>query len=339
MLQIFQIGGRDTPLLEVTRLPRMPENAGKPGADELWLNLEDPDPAELKYAATLFKIPEDFLGDSLDPAERPRAAHASDAVLLIARASYHPELEPDAGGGPDGGPNGGPDKREEQSYPTVPIGIVIAENAIITICRVPGLVNDLLGPRIPAGRVRERVCIALRLLEKISTRFMKHLQKLDELSNRIEEAMQLSTRNEDLRRILQLEKTMVYFLNALKANALVLEKLLGSGFSWEGDEPEKLTDALIECRQAVEMAEIFTQIIANMSDIYASMISNNMNSVMKFLAGITLILMAPSIIVGAFGMNVPLPLENSRWGLPLISLGTALICWLLWRYLLKKHWM
>lgn len=335
MLQIFKIGGRGAPTLEVARLPRMPENAGKPGADELWLNLEDPDPAELKYAATLFKIPEDFLGDSLDPAERPRAAHAGDASLIIARASYHPELEPDAPGDPDGDP----DKREEQSYPTVPIGIVLTESAIITICRVPGLVSDLLGPHIPAGRARERVCIAMRLLEKISTRFMKHLQKLDELSNRIEEAMQLSTRNEDLRRILQLEKTMVYFLNALKANALVLEKLLGSGFNWEGDEPEKLADALIECRQAVEMAEIFTKIIANMSDIYASMISNNMNSVMKFLAAITLILMAPSIIVGAFGMNVPLPLENSRWGLPLISLGTALVCWLLWRYLLKKHWM
>jgi magnesium transporter len=152
--------------------------------------------------------------------------------------------------------------------------------------------------------------------------------------------MQKSTRNEDLKRILQLEKTLVYFLNSLKANALVLEKMLtNQAFDWDEEEHERLADALIECRQAVEMGEVFTQIIANMSDIYASMISNNMNMVMKFLTAITLILMAPAIIVGLYGMNVPLPFQDSPWALPIISLGTVAVCLALWRYLLRKHWM
>lgn len=329
MLQIFQLNAQENAGLEFIRLPRLPENAGANDEKNLWLNLEDPDPAELKYIAELFRLPEDFLSDPLDPAERPRAGHAEGATLIIARASYHPENSAE-----------GAARREEQSYPTVPVGIIITANSLVTVCRIPGLVADLLGQKLGAANTRVHIGIALKLLEKISIRFMKHLQKLDDLSNQIEEAMQEATRNEDLRRILQLEKTLVYFLNALKANALVLDKLMtGAGFVWHGDEKEHLADALIECRQAVEMGEIFTQITANMSDIYASMISNNMNTVMKFLTAITLILMAPSIIVGLYGMNVPLPFQESPWALPLISIGTVGVCWALWRYLLKKHWM
>lgn len=333
MLQIFQISENHGASLEFTRLPQMPENPTANENGSLWINLEDPDPAELKYVADLFMIPDDFLLDSLDPAERPRAARAEKATLIIARASYHPESNPASQS------DDAEKARAEQNYPTVPIGIVLTPSALVTVCRVPGLVSETLGNKAPGGG-RPHTCIALRLLEKISTRFMKHLEKLDALSNQIEEAMQRSTRNEDLKRILQLEKTLVYFLNALKANALVLEKLLGTtGYIWEEAEREHLTDALIECRQAVEMGEIFTQIIANMSDIYASMISNNMNFVMKFLTAITLILMAPTIVVGLYGMNVPLPFQEEAWALPLIIMATLAICWLLWRYLLKKHWM
>lgn len=330
MLQIFQISVEANAKITPVRLARIPEEyRHNAGGHFLWLNLEDPDQAELRHIAESCGLPDDFLNDPLDPAERPRAGHVEGAALIIAKASYRP-----AGNAPPGG-------GEEQNYSTVPIGVIITPNALITVCRVPGLAAELLSGGVIACGDRPHACLALKLLEKISSRFIRHLQKLDEASGQIEEAMQQSTRNEDLRRILQLEKTLVYFLYALKANALVLEKLLEnpSHYPWHPDERELLGDALIECRQAVEMGEIFAQIITNMSDIYASMISNNMNMVVKFLTAITLILMAPTIVVGLYGMNVPLPFQNSPWTLAAIAAGTVGICWALWRYLQKKHWM
>lgn len=335
MLQVFQLSVEAGARLNPVRLSEIPPGY-RPDAAEppLWLNLEDPEPAELKRIAELCKLPDDFLSDPLDQAERPRAGHVEGSSLIIAKASYHPDKS-GAGGEATGAGH------EEQEYPTVPLGIIITPGAIITVCRVPGLVAQLLPGGIAPGGGRPHVSVAIKLLEKISSRFIKHLQRLDEVSSQIEEAMQKSTRNEDLRRILQLEKTLVYFMYALKANALVLEKLLDNpaAYVWRPEERELLGDALIECRQAVEMGEIFTQIITNMSDIYASMISNNMNMVVKFLTAITLILMAPSIIVGLYGMNVPLPFQDAPWALAAIVSGTLGICWLLWRYLQKKHWM
>lgn len=329
MLQIFHIGSQPNGNIEFSGLEDMPEWAGKSDEQTVWVNMEDPNAAEIKYISDIFLVPDGFLSDPLDPAERSRASHMDDTTLIIARASYHSEKHSEA-----------VEICEEQNYPTVPIGIVISKGAIITVCRIPDLVKELLAGKINAGKSRKRVCMAARLLEKISTRFIRHLQKLDALTGEIEESMHQSTRNEDLRRILQIEKTLVYFLNAIKANALALEKLLtNTGFAWDAEERERLADALIECRQAVDMGEVFTQITGHMSDIYASMISNNMNTVMKFLAAVTLILMAPTIVVGLYGMNVPLPFQEKIWALPIIVMGIIGVCVFLWRFLLKRHWM
>jgi magnesium transporter len=177
MLQIFELRNQGGPAIAMERLPQMPEDASERENREFWINLEDPETAEIKYIADLFGLPEDFFSDPLDPAERPRASHVGEATLIIARSSHHPEQEADGAEPPE---------RAEQNYPTAPVGMVLIKNVTLTICRVPGLVDELCAGKIPVGKARQHPCIVLKLLEKISTRFIKHLQKLDEISNRIE---------------------------------------------------------------------------------------------------------------------------------------------------------
>jgi magnesium transporter len=147
-------------------------------------------------------------------------------------------------------------------------------------------------------------------------------------------------RNEDLVLMMHLEKTLVYFATALKGNSMVLEKISAlSSLTLHEEEQDLLQDALIECRQAVDMAEIYLQIMGSIGETSASMISNNMNTVMKFLAGVTVILMVPTIVAGIFGMNIPLPFQEHPLSLPAIIGLTLLICLALWKLLSRKHWM
>lgn len=329
MLQFFLLNRSDGENLEISRVAQLPANYQPSSNTPLWINLEDPDTAEVKYITELFNLPSDFLTDPLDPVECARASHTTSSSLIITIASYLPET-----------PTGEAVGHEEQAYQTIPIGIILLGETVLTVSRVPGLVSSLLSKKVIVEDARVNVCLALNILQKTSNRFIKHLQRLDEVSNQIEEAMRKSTSNEDLHRILQLAKTLVYFLNALKGNDLVLDKLLNSQiFSWEKGEREQLADALRDCRQAEGMADVYAQITANMSEIYASMISNNMNQVVKFLTAITLILTAPMIIASLYGMNVPLPFQESTWGLPAIVGATLAVCLLLWRFLSKKNWL
>lgn len=324
MLEIFQPNGKNLTLLD--EFPKQlnaqtPEqnSASKP---DCWINLAAPSLEELQIVSERLNIPMDFFTDSLDPAERPHLLHTEACTLIIARVSVKPP------------------KTSKYKYSTLPVGIVITSGAVVTVCRDAETVRSLVENKIHGGKSRERIRIALTVLQQISIRFIEHLEEFDNLTGDIEKAMRQSTRNEDLSNMMQLEKNLVYFLTALKSNALVLDNLLTSDSTvWEKGEKEILTDALTESRQAVSMAEIYSQVTSNMNDIFTSMVSNNMNSVVKFLTAVTLVLMAPTIIVGLYGMNVPLPFQESILALPLIGAGTVGVCWLLWRFLQRKHWM
>lgn len=324
MLHFFQPDGT-----KLVQLDGMPEHLHQPLSDgetanspDCWVNLADPSEEELQLVSEQFNIPRDYFIDSLDIAERPHLMHNDHCTLIIARVSTKPQ------------------DTSKYKYSTVPVGIIITPKAVVTVCRDAETVLSLVEHKIHDGQSRERVRIALTVLQQISIRFIEHLEEFDRLTGDIEAAMRQSTRNEDLSNMMQLEKNLVYFLTALKSNALVLDTMLTStSIHWEKGEKELLVDALTESRQAVSMAEIYSQVTSNMNDIFTSMVSNNMNSVVKFLTAVTLILMAPTIIVGLYGMNIPLPLQESTFALPLVGAGTVGVCWLLWRYLQKKHWM
>ena len=298
-------------------------------ARDCWINLADPTPEELGRVASELDIPYDFLTDSLDPAERPHMRQEGDIFLVICKA---PRRENERGEG----------RAEAGGLPfsTVPVGVVVTPYAVVTVCRDPLLGRQLVEGKRSDKHSRVGILLALTVLQQSSMIFINHLQELDNLTGELEERMRRSMRNEDLARMMQLEKTLVYFLTSLKGNAMVLEKIGGLQEPRLSQEArDLLVDALIECRQAVDMAEIYIQILGSVSEASASMISNNMNTVMKFLAAITLILMVPTIIVGVYGMNVALPFQDRPFVFALILAFTVIVCLLLWVFLSRKHWM
>lgn len=301
-------------------------------AEAFWLDADAPEPGELKKLADRHGVPMDYLTDSLDPSERPHAIIRENMVLVIARVSVQPKEE------------------EDLFFETVPLGVIITPEKVVTVCRKPGLARFLMESYLSHGGVLEEkgggtrprpgLMLALAVMQQSSVKFIKHLQALYEASGQIEQSMLKSMSNEELIRMMRVEKTLVYFLTSLKGNVMLMEKMQSSPIlKLQEAEAELLVDALTECRQAEQMAEVYSGIVSSVSNTFASMVSNNMNSVVKFLTAITLILMAPTIIVGLYGMNVPLPFQESAWTLPLLVVVTFGVCWGLWVYLSRKHWM
>ncbi len=291
-------------------------------APDCWADLSAPEPSELESVAAAFNIPFDYLIDSLDPAERPYFLVDEGNIIIIAKAPAR------AG------------KDAAEPYCAVTMGIIITPKAIVTVCRNHGLARSLAAKIKKNGHTRSRMALALELLKQLSISYIQYLQEIDDVTTSIEEYMQRAMRNEELRGMLQIQKALIYFITALKANAMVLDKLAAStSISLGPEERELLSDVMIESKQASQMAEIYAQIVGSMSDTCASMISNNMNIAMKILTGITLLLMPPSIIVGFFGMNVALPMQGSPWAALGITAGTVAITVALWLYLAKKRWL
>ncbi len=289
---------------------------------DCWINLADPEMPEIRKVKEALSLPGDFFTDALDPAERPRIETRGDVIFMAIRVSYPT---------PEG---------VRPPFMTLPVGIILTPSAIVTVSSSPRIVEKLLASKLPRLNSRDRMRMALALMQQASIGYVQDLEVIDGLTSLVEESMRQSMRNEELARMLHIEKTLVYFVTALKANNGILERLSNSTtIKLNEEERALLLDTVIECKQATETAEIYAQIVSSLSETFASMISNNMNQVMKFLTGITLILMGPSIVVGLFGMNVPLPFEQNAWALPLIVLGTVVICVVLWRYLVHKDWM
>lgn len=315
-----------------------------------WLNLASPSDEEISRAAAELGVRKDFITDSLDPAERPHALADGQTRLIICKVSS-----------PNPDPEGIP-------FKTVPLGIIITPEAVATICRhevlamhlassagfslsehaaplpqtapVDSTVAVLAGKAGDGQAARRGVLFALSLLQQSSIRFTSHLQQVDLLTAELEPRMHRPMRNQDLVRMMQIEKTLVYFATSLKGNNGVLDKIASNQFlELDSHEAALLTDSVIECRQAADMAEIYIQILASMSNTSASMISNDMNSAMKFLTGITLVLTVPMLIAGIYGMNVPLPFQGSPLAILGIVAATVVVCRFLWVYLSKKHWM
>jgi magnesium transporter len=175
----------------------------------------------------------------------------------------------------------------------------------------------------------------LQLLSLISTYYLSYLKKINRKTNQIEKELRQSLQNQELFSLLNLEKSLVYFTTSLKTNNIVTEKLLKSQYlKMYEDDQHLLEDVIIENKQAIEMAEIYSSILSGLMDAFASVISNNLNHVMKILTSITIVLSFPTMIASIYGMNVPLPYQNhphSFTVLMILSLAlssiTAIIFW------------
>ncbi len=258
------------------------------------VNITDPTPAELGILRNTLKIPEDFLADILDIDERSRMEVEDDMLLMIYRIPYLNQS------------NGIP-------FTTIPLGLVLDNNNLVIICQRNNEVLDDFFSRSGKGIIIEtKIDLILHLFMRATMFYHRYLKQINNQTAIIEQELEKSTRNQELHKLLKMEKCLVYFTTSLRSNDLMMLKLKNS--KWIRDyefSSDLLEETTIENRQAIEMAKIYTDIQSSMMDAFAGVISNNLNIVMKSLTIITIVLMIPTLIASFYGMNVPNRLENN----------------------------
>jgi magnesium transporter len=221
------------------------------------------------------------------------------------------------------------DASYEVSYFTLPLGIILFPDKIVTVCqRSSDALDDLTGNRVRGFSVKSKNSFVLYLLGRAAFTFLRALKELNKKTNIIERELQKSVKNNELIQLLSLQKSLVYFTTSIKTNELLLEKLQKSPLiRFREEERELLEDVVTENKQAIEMANIYSSILTGTMDAFASVISNNLNIVMKRLTIVSIVLMIPTLITSFYGMNVALPFEGSLftvWGIIAFSLLASL---------------
>ncbi|MGQ9501280.1 MAG: magnesium transporter CorA family protein [Anaerolineae bacterium] len=287
--------------------------------ESCWINLVDPAPEEIAALQSQLNIPPDFLTYPLDLDERPRTEKEDNTILIILRVPYYQGETADI------------------PYTTMPLGIILTEHHIITVCRAQnGVISDLLGRRIKGLSTGKRYRLVLQIFLGVATRYLSYLREINRTVEMLEDRLQLSMRNRELQELLKYQKSLTYFTTALKSNELMMERLHRSQlFRIYPDDEELLEDVLTENQQAIEMTNIAASILSQMMDAFASIISNNLNVVMKFLTSFTIILTFPTMVAGFYGMNVALPFQEwpaAFWIILAISLAMSLsVAVVFWR--------
>ena len=213
-------------------------------------------------------------------------------------------------------------------YSTLPLGVIVTEKHIITVClKETSVVRDLQDGMVKDVRTQQRTRFILNVLLLVAKRYLKYLKQIDKTYNHIERKLNKSQKNADLIQLMDLEKSLVYFNTSLKADEVTLEKILrGRIVTLYEEDHDLLEDVLIEVRQAIEMAQIYSSIISSTMDAFSSIISNNLNVIMKVLTSITVLLTIPNIIFSFYGMNVKgLPFDQFFWPPILISVIAIVI--------------
>jgi magnesium transporter len=287
-----------------------------------WINVTHPDPNEIQRLSDEFSLPSDILLDILDIDERSRIELDDDWTLIILRIPVEVRN------------NGVP-------FQTVPLGIIFTDQFTLTLC----IQNNEILPEEQFSPFREQYKqitdvfnFTLRLFLRTSNLYLKFLKQINQQTAQIEQDLEQSIKNRELNKLLKMEKCLVFFITSIKSNEIVLARLKNAKKITSEINVDLLEDAMIENKQALEMAQIYSDIQSGMMDAFASVISNNLNVVMKQLTLISIILMIPTLVVSIFGMNVPNLLENDIWAMPLIilfSLGLSLVGVLLFR---KRQW-
>lgn len=284
----------------------------------IWVHLCNPSPEEIAQVSEALQLEPEMLHAPLDDEERARIEIEDGITFIIVDIPY---VKPEGG---------------SHVYNTLPLGIILTENAIVTIClQETSVITDFITQHTRHFYTAKKTRFILQILYKISTKYLQYLRLIDKTSIRVEEELHRSMKNRELIQMLRLEKSLVFFSTSLKANEVVLERMLRiEDVKKYPDDTDLLEDVIIENKQAIEMCNIYRDILSGTMDAFASVISNNLNIVMKFLAAITIIIAIPSFVAALWGMNVPVPFEQNAAGFWIVSgisalaaLITALIMW------------
>lgn len=255
-----------------------------------WTNVVNPSSEEIERLQKL-GIPQDYITYPLDLDERSRFEKENGEMLIVLRIPVFQGKDADV------------------PYITIPLGIILTPEHMLTVCRQDNdILRDFTNGRVRALNTAKRNRFILHLLLVTAAKYLSYLREINRTVDALEDKLQQSTRNKELLEILKYQKSLTYFTTALKSNELMIKRLQRSDlFSRFPEDEDFLEDVLTETQQAIEMTSISSNILSSMMDAFASIISNNLNGVMKVLASVTIVLSMPTMVASFFGMNVSLP--------------------------------
>lgn len=278
---------------------------------DCWVNVECPDDDDTHFLREILNVPESFLISVADIDERPRVERENDWLLTILRI---------------------PKRSDSPSVPfeTVPIGIIIKNDIVVSICHFK---TELIDDFIDHAYKREitigsKSDLILRLIYSSAYWYLRYLKQLNSDVDAIEKELQLSVKNQDLLSLMRQQRSLVYFNTAIRGNQMMIDRLTAI-FKDELDE-DLLEDVNIELKQAMNTVKVYSDILAGTMDTYASVISNNVNSIMKRMTSVSIALMVPTLIASFYGMNVTISMASNPaafWFIIIMSaLLTAAVC-------------
>lgn len=283
-----------------------------------WINMVNPTEEELLWVSDQMNVEEDFLRAALDEEETSRVEWDEDTNQALITIDV-PTMD---------------DSSDMVLYSTLPVGIIETHENIITVClEEHTVIEDFAKGRVKHVFTNLKTRFIFQILYRVASRFLVYLRHINRMSTEIEKELHRSMKNKELIQLLDLEKSLVFFSTSLKANQLVLEKLQrGRIIKLYEDDKELLEDVIIEVEQAIEMSNIYSNILSGTMDAFASIISNNLNIVMKVLTAITILMSIPTMISSFYGMNVTgLPFANFGSVVIIVAVLTSLVALILYK--------
>lgn len=273
-----------------------------------WINAICPTIEETKFLLQELQIPEDFYNDIEDIDERPRIEIENGWFLIIIRVPF---------------------KSNDAKLPfnTAPLGLMFKDDTFVSLCFHE---TEILSDFVHYTQRKKIVIdnhfdLVLKLLLSSSIWYLKYLKQINQRIKLAEDNLEKSIKNEELQALLQIEKCLVFFITSLKGNDILVHRIKNLKNYKDTFDPELLEDVEIELRQAEETTNIYNNILTGMMDAYASVISNNLNVIMKRLTSISIILMIPTLIASLYGMNVPNNLQENHLGFWIVLLISSTI--------------
>lgn len=289
--------------------------------DDCWISIESPTEQDNRYLIQELGIPEAFLSDIQDVDERPRIELEDGWTLMILRIPYR-------------------NTDNDIPYITVPLGIIMREHYFVTICHYN---TDML-PDFVRYMQRKRFTtegnwdLLFRLFLSSSVWYLKYLKQLNNQTRAVEKELERSIQNAELQRLLKIEKSLVFFITSLRGNDNLLIKLKNLKSQREYFDPDLVEDVEIELRQAQDTARIYSDILSGTMDAFASVISNNLNIIMKRMTALSVLLMIPTLIASLYGMNVPNTLQDKSYGFVVIAVVSIMFSGVGFLAIRKMKW-
>ena len=288
-----------------------------------WVNIVPPlKQEEFSELSVSLDIPLDFLTDSLDIDERSRFEEEDNVKLVVIKTPTENNSF----------------NESDAYYITIPICIILTHNQIVTVNSFDnGAIKKFLGTLQNRSTDKKNMMV-LKIFEKIIQAYMEFLKEINVRRNVLEQKLYAANRNEQLLQLMRIQKSLVYFVTALRSNEMLLMKIERTNFlGLNEEEKEILQDLIVDNSQALEMANIYTNILSSTLDAFASIIANNQNEVLKRLSVITIVLTFPVLVASIYGMNVPIPYSKSPYAFYIpVSLSLLISLIIGWFFLRKK---